>query len=65
MIQDFFLRNVPPVNSKFSWVCVTDVAKAYLPALRVPEAANQRFILNAWTEWVPRMIKVYNDEFGP
>jgi nucleoside-diphosphate-sugar epimerase len=65
MIQDFFLKNVPPVNSKFSWVCVTDVARAHLLALKVPEAGNQRFILNGWTTWVPKMIDMFNEEFGP
>jgi len=40
MIQNFFLKNVPPVRSKFSWINVTDVATAHLQAVKVPEAAN-------------------------
>lgn len=65
IIGDIFMKHVPPVMAKQSWVCVTDVAKAHLLAMKVPEAANQRFILSEWTCWLPEMVDLFNKEFGP
>lgn len=65
MLNDFFLSKVPPVNSKFSWVNVTDVAEAHLRAITVPEAANHRFILNQWTCFVPEFLNHINETFTP
>lgn len=53
IIRDFFLGVIPPIQSKLSWVCVEDVARAHLQALKVPEAANQRFILNGLSIFTP------------
>lgn len=46
MLQAWFTGKVPPFHSKFSWVAVTDAARAHLLAIKVPEAAGHRFILN-------------------
>lgn len=64
MLCDFFLNKVPPVRSKFSYVDVRDVSKAHVLAIKVPEAANQRFILNGLTLWVPEKIDIFNKEFS-
>lgn len=34
-------------------------------AVKVPEAAGHRFLLNGWTVWIPDMIDMFNREFGP
>ena len=65
MLNDFFLSKVPPVNSKFSWVAIQDVAEAHLRAVKVPEAANHRFILNGMTSFVPEFLGKVNEHFGP
>lgn len=64
MLCDFFLNKVPPVRSKFSYVDVRDVSKAHVLSVKVPEAANQRFILNGLTIWVPDKIDIFNKEFS-
>ena len=64
MLNDFFLNKVPPTRSKFSYIDVRDVAKAHVLAVKVPEAAGQRFILNGLTLWVPDMIDIFNKEFS-
>lgn len=64
MLCDFFLNKVPPTRSKFSYIDVLDVSKAHVLAVKVPEARNQRFILNGKSLWVPDMIDIFNNEFS-
>jgi len=64
-VKQFFTGKTPPLNCKFSWVDVKDAARAHLLAVKVPEAAGKRFLLNGWTVWIPEMVEMYNKEFGP
>ena len=64
-VKSFFLGRTPPIHSKFSWVDVKDAARAHLLAVKVPEAAGHRFLLNGWTVWIPDMIDMINKEFSP
>lgn len=56
------IPGVPRIN--FPVVDVRDVALAHLKATTVPEARNQRFILNCQGMWFKEIAEILKAEYG-
>lgn len=48
----------------FGCVDVREVARAHLQAIKVPEAKNNRFVLNQKTHWFVDIAKILHENFG-
>lgn len=64
-VSKLFTGQIPVMQLIFPMVRVEDVALAHLRAIKVPEAANQRFILNAEHSWARELSQSMADEFNP
>lgn len=66
VISKFMLNQYPGIPKiSFATVDVRDVAMAHLKGIQVPEAANNRFILNAKPIWLREIAESLNQEFSP
>ena len=50
---------------KFNLVDVRDVADAHIAAMQLPSAAGKRFLCVGGGMWLPAIVKVLKDYFGP
>lgn len=65
-ISKFMLNQMPGIPKvSMAMVDVRDVALAHLRGLKIPEAAGNRFILNAETIWLREMAQYLYGEFTP
>lgn len=64
-IKKFMLKEIPGlVNTKLGSVDVRDCAMAHVNAIKVPEAANKRFILVNKGVWMPELAGWLHEAHG-
>ena len=56
VVAKIFSTEFPVMNIKFPIVRVEDVSLAHLKAIKVPEAAGKRFILNGESLWIREAV---------
>ena len=65
IVTKMFTGEFPVMKIKFPFVRVEDVAMSHLRAIKVPEAANNRFVLNKETKWMSEVSGSMAAEFNP
>lgn len=65
IVAKMFTGEFPVLRIKFPLVRVEDVAYAHLQAIKVPEAAGNRFILSSESLWAQEVAQAMANEFNP